>query len=82
MSQMFQFHTRVVSGTLGKMPLYSFLFQTQCEVFNVNILGDYNGYKAYTVLTLRILFLAQVSFHEAQTGALVSCILPTLGDCG
>ena len=50
MSQMFQFHTRVVSGTLGRMPLYSFLFQTQCEVFNFNILCNYNGYKAYTVL--------------------------------
>lgn len=46
MSQMFQFHTRVVSGTLGRMPLYSFLFQTQCEVFNFNILCNCNGYKA------------------------------------
>lgn len=50
MSQMFQFHTRVVSGTLGRMPLCSFLFQTQCEVFNCNILCNYNGYKAYMVL--------------------------------
>lgn len=49
MSQMFQFHTRVVSGTLGRMPLYSFLFQTH-EVFNFNILCNYNAYKAYIVL--------------------------------
>lgn len=59
---MFQFHTRVVSGTLGRMPLYSFLFQTQCEVFNFHILGNYSGYKAHTVLILLILFLVRVSF--------------------
>lgn len=57
MSQMFQFHTRVVSGTLGRMPLYSFLFQTQCEVFNFNILCNYNVYKAYTILICPHLFL-------------------------
>lgn len=50
MSRMFQFHTRVVSGTLGRMPRYSFLFQTQCEVFNFNTLCNYNGYRAYTAL--------------------------------
>lgn len=33
----------------GRMPLYSFLFQTQCEIFNSNIVYKYDGYKAYTV---------------------------------
>lgn len=33
----------------GRMPLYSFLFQTQCETFNFNIVYKYDGYKAYTV---------------------------------
>lgn len=47
---MFQFYTRMVSGTLGRMPLYSFLFQTQCKVFNFNILCNCNGYKVYTIL--------------------------------
>lgn len=63
MSQMFQFHTRVVSGTLGRTLLYSFLFQTQCEVFNFNILCNYNGYKAYTVLIHPHPFLVLGRFH-------------------
>ena len=63
MSQMFQFHTRVVSGTLGRMPLYSFLFQTQCEVFNFNILCNYNGYKVYTVLVHPHRLLVLGKFH-------------------
>lgn len=56
---MFQFDTRVVSRTLGRMPLYPSLFHTQCAVFNFHILGSH---KAYTVLILLIRFLARVSF--------------------
>lgn len=66
MSQMFQFHTRVVSGTLGRMPLYSFLFQTQCEVFNFNILCNYNGYRAYTVLIHPHPFLVLGGFRGTE----------------
>lgn len=75
---MFQFHTRVVSGTLGRMPLYSFLFQTQCEVFNFNILCNYNGYKAYIVLIHPHLFLVLSSFRRGTKDSLISCILHTL----
>lgn len=80
MSQMFQFHTRVVSGTVGRMPLYSFLFQTQCEVFNFNILHNYNGYKAYTVLIPPHPFSGpgQISLRNRK----MHCILHTLQGCG
>ena len=75
---MFQFHTRMVSGTLGRMPLYSFLFQIQCEVFNFNILCKYNGYKAYTVLIHACPFSGPGQISDDQKGALISCILRTL----